>query len=258
MLHRADEEGLIAISQPAHAWVSGQIARHWGNHAFPSVPEEVCLAAEQHDIGFLEWERNPALNPETGLPYNFLEMPKRMHLEIWTKGIQQMLRFGRYPAVLVSMHYAWLAKRGQQECPPEDQALVSEFVETQEALQTTLQTSLSNDFYYAPVSTPEILERNRRLVSSWDWISLLLCNRFEKEATVEGFPIRSGVAALKLVPERADGSRVSVAPWPFGREKVTLVCDGRRLLKRYRDEAHLREAMRAAAPVTLAIELTPD
>ena len=29
MLHRQSSEGTIVIGQPAHAWVSGQIARAW-------------------------------------------------------------------------------------------------------------------------------------------------------------------------------------------------------------------------------------
>src|SRR5438093_3702973 len=100
MLHRHEEEGLIVISQAAHAWVSGQLARHWGNDTFGHFApiEEVCLAAEQHDIGFLDWEQAPALNRQTGWPQTFLEMPVAEHLAVWSKGIRQMLRFGRYPA----------------------------------------------------------------------------------------------------------------------------------------------------------------
>jgi Protein of unknown function (DUF3891) len=255
MLHRADEEGMIAISQPAHSWVAGQLARHWGHGDFLSVPEEVCLASEQHDIGYLEWERNPTLNAETGLPHTFLEMPRDLRLEIWTKGIQEMLRFGRYPALLVSMHYTWLANRNQRECPPEEQKWVDEFLERQDALQITLQTSLNNDFYYEPVSSPEILRRNQQLVSRWDWMSLLLCHRLTKPAEIPEIPASFGHGKLTLTPESAAGSPVRVSPWPFRSETVGIVCEGRRLLKTYRDQAHLREAIRAAAPVTLVIEL---
>src|SRR5690348_7524279 len=53
MLFRADGEDAIAIAQPSHAWLSGQLARAWGNERFaaPAPYEEVCLGAEQHDIG---------------------------------------------------------------------------------------------------------------------------------------------------------------------------------------------------------------
>ena len=65
MLIREEAKGLLLVSQPMHAWVSGQLARSWGNTAFGhfAPPEEVCLAAELHDIGFLEWERCPTFNP---------------------------------------------------------------------------------------------------------------------------------------------------------------------------------------------------
>ena len=37
MLHREDPAGLVVIAQPAHAWVSGQLARAWGNARFGAV-----------------------------------------------------------------------------------------------------------------------------------------------------------------------------------------------------------------------------
>ena len=59
------------------AWVSGELARAWGNEEFGQFvpPKELCLAAEQHDIGWLLWEQAPTLNPETGYPYRFTELP---------------------------------------------------------------------------------------------------------------------------------------------------------------------------------------
>ena len=68
MLHREDERGLIIIGQPAHAWVSGQLARAWGNERFGRIEPlaEVCLAAEQHDVGMAAWDAQPALNVATG------------------------------------------------------------------------------------------------------------------------------------------------------------------------------------------------
>ena len=54
------DDGLV-IGQPAHAWVSGQLARAWGNAAFPapSPREPVCLAAEQHDVGWQDADLAP-------------------------------------------------------------------------------------------------------------------------------------------------------------------------------------------------------
>ena len=53
MLFREDPDGVIAIPQPSHAWLSGQMVRAWGNEVFarPAPYEDVCLGAEQHDVG---------------------------------------------------------------------------------------------------------------------------------------------------------------------------------------------------------------
>ena len=52
MLFRQDDQGVIAISQPAHAWISGQLLRAWDRE----FSEPLLLAAEQHDIAWLDWE----------------------------------------------------------------------------------------------------------------------------------------------------------------------------------------------------------
>jgi hypothetical protein len=69
MLLRKDGPGVIAIPQPSHAWLSGQMARAWGNAHFtaPAPHEEVCLSAKQHDIGWLASEIAPAFDAGTGL-----------------------------------------------------------------------------------------------------------------------------------------------------------------------------------------------
>lgn len=257
MLHRKEDEGIVLITQPAHAWVSGQLARHWGNSEFEDKSEEVCLAAEQHDIGFMGWEQRPTLDREAGLPYSFLELPSEMHFEIWTDGIQKMLRFGRYPALLVSKHFYWIAKRAAAEKNGKYQELASRFMENQELLQTTLATSLANDFYYGTKFTEDRLRADHEFVSLVDWISLQLLLRFREERIASELPVRPGAACFKLTPLNEGATEVSMGPWPFSCDKVRLVCDGKRLLKPYTDEEAMREGLRAAAPVTIAITLVP-
>ena len=121
MLLRPDGDGVIAIGQPAHAWLSGQLARAWGNERFGAVEpwEEVCLAAEQHDVGMAEWERRPTFNPRTGLPRSFMELELDEHLEIWWRAAPLVLPQSRYAAVLVSMHGTALYERRNLERLPE-------------------------------------------------------------------------------------------------------------------------------------------
>jgi hypothetical protein len=103
MLYREVKQGRVAITQPMHAWVSGQLARAWGNERFGEVTplEEVCLGAEQHDVGHIAWEQAPTLNQVTGLPYSFLEMPRQLHVQLWSQAARLVLPQGRYASLLV-------------------------------------------------------------------------------------------------------------------------------------------------------------
>ncbi len=68
------------ITQPAHAELSGQMAAHWGNEEFATpghfaasadserVRREVVLAVAEHDNGWWEWEADPPLSADDGLP----------------------------------------------------------------------------------------------------------------------------------------------------------------------------------------------
>src|SRR5918911_1161278 len=87
MLVYEDDAGVICIGQASHAWVSGQLARRWGNDRFarPDPFDEVCLGAEQHDVGMSEWDLLPELDPDTGLPRSFMAMPLATHLRLWSK-----------------------------------------------------------------------------------------------------------------------------------------------------------------------------
>src|SRR5215217_4230300 len=106
VLVREDGDAVVVIGQASHAWLSGQLARAWGGDAVAPVEprEEVCLAAEQHDVGMALWDVAPALNPETGRPRSFMEMELPVHLALWTAAPDRLLTQSRYAALLVSRH----------------------------------------------------------------------------------------------------------------------------------------------------------
>lgn len=255
MIIRKEENGALLISQPAHAWVSGQIARQWGNDSFPPVCEEVRLAAELHDIGFLPWDTSPELNPETGLPYTFLEMPGARHLEVWNEGITRMRRYGRYPALLVSRHFTEIARRARPSKGPQDQSLLDRFLAEQEEVQSALLTSLQNDHYYAPRASAESVARDQQFVSMADWISLQLCLACNESRIAVIHPANG--QGFELMASPINPFESSMRPWPFRAESLQFMCEGRRLLSTFSDETRMREALQAAAPVTLIFRLKP-
>src|SRR5919108_748519 len=175
MLLRRDGDGVIAIGQPAHAWLSGQLARAWGNERFGTVEpwEEVCLAAEQHDVGMAGWERRPTLNPDTGRPHSFMELPLDEHLEIWWSAAPLVVPQSRYAALLVSMHGSALyERRNLTRLPPADAERVRAFLDGQHELQERLLAGLRADPRTAAAADDRLLRRNPRPLWTWDSLSL--------------------------------------------------------------------------------------
>lgn len=260
MLHRSSKEGIICITQPNHAWVSGQLARVWGNEHFGQfVPrEEVCLGAEQHDIGWLKWEESPTLNPQTGYPYRFLELPTKVHIDLWSGAKQLALPLGRYVTLLVSLHGTGLYERfrGWQNSPESTQ-IVQDFLKREYAFQEQLTATLTNDSYYASYAIPEVIERNRKLVAVWDALSLIVCHGVPGEEQVTRVPTSDGDTTLKLtlLEDEDNHHQVTISPWPFQQSEVKLFYEGRLLQETFSDETAMREALMSADWVSLSTTL---
>ena len=233
----------MAIGQPSHAWVSGQLARAWRDDLEPR--EEVCLAAEQHDIGMAEWDLRPTLNPETGLPHSFMEMPLDVHLELWSGAARKLLRQSAHAALLVSMHGTALYEmRDLDRMDDADAAKVRSFLEERRSEQRVLAAELG-------IGDQSV---NQRLVWTWDFMSLALCLDWPP-ATAERVPLGGEVVDVRLEP--AGETTVALDPWPFEGDELVVRCEGRRLEGRFASEAELHAALDAAPLQRLSWRLVP-
>jgi hypothetical protein len=260
MLQREEPAEFILIGQPAHAWVSGQLARAWGNEHFGNVTpwEEVCLAAEQHDIAHAVWEAAPTLNPQTGRPYSFFEMPTDMHLALVSRASALVLPQGRYAALLVSLHFSGLYEAHDAgHASSKDHQAVRDFLAREYAFQKQMLATLRDDPYYAPYAAADIVARNRQLVSTWDTLSLDLCFGLRRQETLPNVPTMSGETTLTVTRVEDDPTRGAVDPWPFRQDAVTLRCEGRRLPETFTDEEAMQAALARAPWVTITMYLQP-
>jgi len=221
MLLRPDGDDVLCIGQTSHAWISGQMARAW---AEPFEPyEEVCLAAEQHDVGMAEWDLAPTLNRETGLPHGFTEMPFDVHSALWREAPKKLVSASVYAAALVSLHGTRLYEMREKK------RKVAEFLEWQEGFRRWLGFSRAD------------LEPGSTLIWIWDYLSLALLLGWQGE--VEGI----------------SGAPGAIEPWPFRDPSVTFRCEARRLSGRFKDEAKMRRALAEAPAETIERRLSrPD
>jgi len=259
MLIREDDRGVLAIGQPSHAWLSGQLARAWGNRRFGMVHplEEVCLAATQHDTGWGERDLQPLPHHERGRPRTFMEMPLKDHLRIFTEGPRRMVSQSRYAALLVSLHgWRLYRRRDLTGVPPAEAEAIRGFLGEQESFQRSLLDSLRADPATAPVAADRLVQRNSMLIWTWDYLSLALCLDWDP-ATARRAPTADGEVDLELRRAGAPGSW-RLDPWPFSTRSLRVRCEGRRLARTFAEEAALLEAFREAPWETLEFTLEPS
>jgi hypothetical protein len=240
------EGGVICVGQASHAWVSGQLARRWGNERFarPEPFDEVCLGAEQHDVGMAEWDLCPELDPSTGRPRSFMDMPLETHLALWSKAPDKVLTQSPYAALLVSMHgHALYARRDTLEPDSEDSRAVRSFLRRQEAYQDRLLATTGEDRARA--------DRNQTLVWALDFLSLAPLLGWVPD-TVRA-PTRPGEPDAELEVRAAGDLALTVDPWPFGEDELRIRYQGRRLDARFDDQEQMHGALAAARWTTITV-----
>jgi hypothetical protein len=259
VLEREDTAGTIVISQPAHAQISRQVAEAWGNAEFGEVAPraEVLEAAGQHDLAWLAWEAAPRLDPRTGRPYTFRSLPTMQHLGVWREAGKLALAYGRYTALLVSMHGSGLYERFHDfdGDSPGEAAAARAYVEASHKFEEELLSDLRRDPGYADLASSGAIERNRRLIAAWDALSLAICGGFSGERRIGSVPAATGETQLTLVQSATAAADLGLQPWPFRSDEVALLCEGRRLPGTFHDEAAMREALARAPWVTLRLTI---
>lgn len=258
MLHRNDAAGLLLISQPSHAWLSGQLASSWGNRefGFDRAGPELRIAAEQHDIAWLDWEAHPTLNRDTGLPYTFSQLPTSEHLEVWSKATSRALSYGRLPALLISMHGTYLYEQFHdfESDTSEEARAARSFLKRELEVQERFQAALA---HRSDISHQSIIYQ-RRLISLWDAMSLALCMGIQEDREFRDVPASNTDRTIVVGPVAAANDTFTVTPWPFVGDRVELYCEGRRLEGKFEDEAAMRTAIADAASEAFRVALVRE
>ena len=205
MLFRSQASGVLAISQPTHAWVSGQILRAWEDN----LREPLVLAAEQHDVGWLDRETEPTFNPSTGRPHLFREVGAATHAPMWIKGVQRARdAWGTHVALLVSRHGGVIYRRfiDRHRMNEADAAAAQNYLNTQAPIEAVWARALGLEALE--------LERETGLIAFADTLSLALCGDLKTRLDLES-PGRGGDALRMRLAERPGSSFDFVlSPWP--------------------------------------------
>ncbi len=266
MIVQEQGDELILIRQTDHAMLSGFFAREWGNELFrrPGAFESLCLAAGEHDNGWADWELRPQIDPKTRLPYSFMSIPTDVHIDLYQRGIERVVKRDRYAGLLASLHASGLYDRARATIPgfsakyvkSTESELVSGFLQALKLQQLRLKVDLRGDAATKELVQDKLLETNSRRLEALDRLSLYFCmSGTPHDATIEGVPVDDQGSEVDW-ELRPDGpNAVSLGPYPFRREPLQVSILARRLPKRLYTGSPDFENTLARAPYT-AVKFT--
>ncbi|MFQ5913924.1 MAG: DUF3891 family protein [Nitrospinota bacterium] len=261
MIRRDWEGDWLLISQPEHARLSGLLAEHWGSEDFfrPEPWQEVRVATFEHDNGWRDWEKRPALNAD-GAPAHFTETPLDVNFDIFRRGVKRLHDQGNpYAAALVSRHAAnvYASVRRVRPVKPQEEAEIDGYIAEQEGWQGEIGRELIARPGYERAATKEGIYRNGRFVTTLDAFSLVLCCGWALLDRFQEVPVgEDGFTPLGI--ELVDGVVLRVRPWPFDCAALEFPARGRRLPSSpFRTTSDFHTALEQTPPTEIVFRVTP-
>jgi Protein of unknown function (DUF3891) len=216
IVRKQPDNELLLIGQTDHSRLVGQLAAHWGNENF-AAPEpygSMVRAATFHDYGWLRYETSPLIHPETGEPYQFLQVPLgATQLGAYQWSLDWLAGIDRYAGLIINMHRTGLWRNrydtithpsgyNLRELTPE----VRQFIQHNEAWQERERASQDSD----------ALSTNYLLMQVWDLLGLYFCCQDPSEDYIEPVPTRySERKGIRLTMKSDGPGRVRFSPYPF-------------------------------------------
>ncbi len=171
-----------AITMFDHAALSGQIARAFGNDRFeqPSPLDLVVYAISNHDAGWVAFDRDPATDPQTGLPYTVFGTPAPLILPTSKGSPDYNQRHHPYSGLLSSMH-TWGIYNGRyglttagrlNRISPDDKPAVDAMLAGELARQDELKAELAKSAETAAWIEEGRLFQNYKLLQFCDLLAI--------------------------------------------------------------------------------------
>jgi len=257
-----EEEGerdvhLLVIRQTDHAFLSGFFAREWGNERFtkPKPNASFCLAVEEHDNGWSEWELQAELDSKTKLPYSFMSIPTAAHIALYQKGIERVVKADHYAGLLVSMHASCLYDRSRATMPgfsakyvkAEEHQLANEFIQQLRLQQLRLKLDLRGNPNTKPLMEDALVNANVARVEALDRLSLYFCMDAQQDSVVDAVPVNDAGEEVDLEIHAEGENMFVIEPYPFRRDPLEFSIMTRRVPKKiYASDLDFHKTLAAA------------
>ena len=210
MLVRADG---VQIPQAAHAWLAARFAAAGRPRAAEIAPlwDELVLATAIHDWGWLPYDATAEREP-------FFQTPPSTSIGLWREATARAEVVGALPGLLVSLHAGRIFGFARA-APAAQEAGVEAFLLEEAERQTRLRerTGLRGE-------TVTLLHD---ALWAFDRLSLTACHGADGPSTLTGAPWTDGFRTLEITPDGYPGGLLTLDPWPFAGEALSLTVAAR-------------------------------
>jgi Protein of unknown function (DUF3891) len=235
----AGQKPRLAIMMHEHTALSGQFARAFGNDRFePAMPAElVVYVVAHHDAGWADFDRDPATDEKTGLPYNLVETPAQYITVTSRQSPDFNQRHHAYCGLLSSMH-SWGLYNGRygisnlvliDRFPPQDRPIVQKMLDAELARQSKLKAEMARDAQVSAWLDERHVFQNYKQLQFCDTLALYF-NRTHASARGEQafghVPLDMEQDATVTIRPRAPGV-YELSPYPFAANDAEFAFAGR-------------------------------
>jgi hypothetical protein len=219
-----------AITMHDHAALSGQFARAFGNAAFEAATplDLVVYVISHHDAGWAEFDRDPATDPETGLPYTVFSTPAKHILPTSRGSPDYNQRHDPYCGLLSSMHtwgiyngrYGFSSAGRLNRIAPEDKPAVDAMLAVELERQKALKAELGRSPATAAWIEDAKLFQNYKLLQFCDLLAIYFNTKHTQargEQTFTHVPT-SRQSDVNVTIKPASQGVYALSPYPFAAE----------------------------------------
>jgi hypothetical protein len=231
----------LAIMMHEHTALAAQFARAFGNARFEPVQpgEPMFYVVLHHDAGWSDFDRDPATDERTGLPYNLVETPAEHITVTSARSPEFNERQHPYCGLMSSMH-SWGLYNGRyglsdlvliKKFPAADRPLAEHMLAGELERQRRLKDEIAKDERMSAWLDQGHLFQNYKQLQFFDTLALYFNRIHPGERDAQEFthvpldaredlsvtirPRRPGVYELSPYPFRADGAEFAFAGRPI-------------------------------------------
>jgi len=232
----------FVIRQIDHAQLAGQFAQAFGNDTFAALEPKALMefVTTHHDQGWEALDATPARDRQTGLPYQFTEMPRPLVVPAHARSPEFNERHHAFCGLLASMH-TWGLYHGRyglseratiDSISPADKPAVLAMLQGELARQARLQAALAGDPATQAWADDSHLFNCYQQLQFFDTLSLYFClgdPAAPRQAVFRRVPLAVGADVTITVRPLRPGF-YSLSPYPFAKDFLEVSLTGREML----------------------------